>query len=250
MQLFHSPEAQQINFSDERFYLAKDGTTYFPSVTEILSVYPKGYGFTDWLKQVGYNADIIVARAGEVGSKLHDTFDAFIKGTEIVWDGNNYTIEEWKMICRFMDWWFKFKPEVYINEVSFCSEQLGFGGTIDLVCKINGQVWLIDFKSSNAIYTSYELQIAAYAKLWNEVNPDYKIERTGILWLKALTRGEDKKGEKMQGHGWQMKEWERTYEDAFKLFLHTKAIWTEENPNYKPKNLTLPDRFINTLITK
>lgn len=241
--IFHNPEVQQINFADERFYLAKDGATYYPSVTEVLSVYPKGYGFADWLKQVGYNADIIVERAAEVGSKLHATFDELISGVEVIWDGKNYTIEEWQMICKFMEFWDRYKPKVLINEVSFCSDNLKFGGTIDLVCEINGERWLIDFKSSNAIYTSYELQVAAYAKLWNEQNPDYKIQRTGILWLKALTRGEDKKGISMQGKGWQVKTFDRSYEDAFRLFLHTQAIWQEENPNYKPKNMTLPDRF-------
>lgn len=241
--IFHNPEVQQINFADERFYVAKDGATYYPSVTEILSVYPKGFGFTDWLKQVGYNADIIVERAGESGRKIHNTIELLINGVEVVWDGENYSIEEWMMVCKFMEWFTKYQPEILINEVSFCSESLKFGGTIDLVCKINDKIWLIDFKSSNAIYTSYELQMAAYAKLWNEVNPDYTIEHTGILWLKAATRGEDKKGVNMQGKGWQVKTFERSYEDAFKLFLHTQAIWQEENPNYKPKNLTVPDRF-------
>lgn len=243
MVIFHNTEAQQINFADERFYLAKNGVTYYPSVTEILSVYPKGYGFQDWLKQVGYNADIVVTRAAEEGSKIHDTIDNLINGIEIIWDGKNYTIDQWKMVVKFMDFWNKNQPVKLINEVSFCSETLGFGGTIDLVCEIAGKRWLIDFKSSNYIHTSHELQLAAYAMLWNETNPGYRIDNTGILHLKAATRGEDKKGINMQGRGWQVKQYDRHYEDAFAIFKHTQAIWKEENPNYKPANLILPDRF-------
>ena len=40
---------------------------------------------------------------------------------------------------------------------------------------------------------------------WNELNPENKIQRTGILWLNAATRGEDKKGINIQGKGWQIK---------------------------------------------
>ena len=79
--------------------------------------------------------------------------------------------------------------------------------------------------------------------MWNELNPDYKIDKTAILWLKALTRGADKKGIAIQGKGWQLKEFDRPYEDAFKLFQYTQAIWEEENPNYKPKNLIYPATF-------
>jgi hypothetical protein len=63
------------------------------------------------------------------------------------------------------------------------------------------------------------------------------------MWLRAQTRGEDKTRKKIQGAGWQLKEFDRNYEDGFKLFQHTKALWNEENPNYKPKNLIYPISF-------
>ena len=107
---------------------------------------------------------------------------------------------------------------------------------------IEGKRWLIDIKTSNEIYTTHELQISAYAQLWNEANPTKKIDETGIMWLKSLTRTEGKKGT-IQGHGWQLKTFERSYNDAFKIFEHTRIIWDEMNPNYKPKNLTYPDRI-------
>jgi hypothetical protein len=54
-------------------------------------------------------------------------------------------------------------------------------------------------------HTSYDLQLAAYAVAWNETH-DTLVERTGILWLKASTRGEGK-GESIQGKGWQLKQY-------------------------------------------
>jgi hypothetical protein len=42
-----------------------------------------------------------------------------------------------------------------------------FGGTPDAVGRINGQLSLLDWKTSKAIYAEYLIQLAAYAHLWN-----------------------------------------------------------------------------------
>lgn len=240
MKIIHDISAQQINCHDERFYTI-DGENFFPSVTTILDVYPKGYGFSQWLKDVGVNADEIVARAAESGSKVHDAIDRYLKGHEVVWE-QHVSFEEWKMILKFVEFWTTYKPILYSSEFAMCDPELGYGGTIDIVCEIEGEIWLIDTKTSNAIHKSYELQLAAYATMWNKRNAPQHIQRTGIMWLKAATRGEDKSGKKIQGNGWQVKEFDRDYFHAYKIFEHAHAIWKEENPNYKPKNLIYPDR--------
>ena len=248
MKIFNNNEARQVNVLDERFYQSLNKSdVYYPSVTTILEAYMKGYGFNDWLKQVGYNADIILERAGEQGSNVHNMIDMYINGFRVSCMNDDmrprYTLNEWQMFCKFIDFWDKNTPETFVNEFVIVSDTLRIGGTIDFIGKISGETWLIDFKTSNAIHKTHELQLAAYAVMWNEFNPDYKIDRTGILWLNAQTRGEDKTGKKIQGKGWQLKEFERPYEEAYKLFRHTQAIWNEENPNYKPKNLIYPMEF-------
>lgn len=248
MKIFFNNDAQQVNVADERFYKSnKNPEIYYPSVTTILEAYYKGYGYYEWLKQVGFNADEIMKKAGEQGTNVHSMIDAYLAGAPVKWlNGNDemiHTLDEWQMFCRFIDFFETFKPEILIHEFKIVSDSLMFGGTIDLVCKINDKIWLIDFKTSNYIHKTHELQIAAYATAWNELNPNYYIDRTGILWLKAATRGNDKTGKSIQGEGWQLKEFGRIYQDAFELFKHTQAIWNEENPNYKPKNLTYPVSF-------
>ena len=54
----------------------------------------------------------------------------------------------------------------------------------------------------------------------------------------------DKNGDKIQGRGWQLKEFSRHYKDAFKIFKSLRVIWDEINPDYKPANLSLPDRIV------
>ena len=57
-----SDDAQQITMPDSRYY--RRNGNYYPSITYVLSYYPKGKFFEDWLKKVGYSADWIVKKAG------------------------------------------------------------------------------------------------------------------------------------------------------------------------------------------
>jgi hypothetical protein len=99
-----------------------------------------------------------------------------------------------------------------------------------------------DFISKSALLDKgnkyRNLQLAAYAKAWNETHNE-KIERTGILWLKASTRGEDKSGKKIQGKGWQLKEID-DIDRNFEMFLKIRDIYNLENPDAKPATELLP----------
>ena len=239
--IFHDVENNRIDFLDERYY--KAGDNFYPSVTFVLESYPKGYGFIEYLKSQGNNAEVELKKAGDEGSLIHDAIDMYLKGEQVVWNDEVYSFRVWTQILKIFSFFETHKPEIIENEVSITSDKYRIGGTIDLICRLNGELWLIDYKSSNALYKTHELQISAYATMWNEVFPDKKIDKTGILWTKAQTRGEDKSGKKIQGKGWQLKEPERHYTDAFEIFKHTLAIFNEENPNAKPKNITYPDRI-------
>ena len=249
MRIFHNNEAKQLNILDERFYQSnKDSDKYYPSVTTILEVFPKGYGYDEWLRSVGFNSSEILRKAGEQGSNIHAMIDQYLSGATIKWmnedESMKYTLIEWQMFSRFVEFWTKWKPETYVHEFSLVSDNLGFGGTIDFIGKIGKHIYLIDWKSSNALYKTHELQIAAYAQMWQEINPKHKIDKTAILWLNAGTRGEDKAGKKIQGQGWQLKDdFGRSWEDAYKVFEHVFAVWKEENENFKPRNLIYPTEF-------
>ena len=244
MRVFNNNNAKRIDILDERFYQSKkEKDIYYPSVTTILEVYPKGFGFSEWQKSVGFNADEIMRKAGQQGTNVHNMIDEYLAGKTINWIDGKYTLLEWQMFCKFIEFMEQTTPEILTTEMTLVSDLLRYGGTVDCICKINGEVWLIDWKTSTYVHKSHELQLSAYATMWNELNPEYKIQRTGILHLQAATRGSDKAGKKIQGAGWQLVEFGRTYQDSFKVFQHTQAIWEEENPTYKPKNLCYPMEF-------
>src|SRR6478609_3179176 len=124
--IFIDDKLKQITFKDQRFYTLDD-LVFYPSVTTILEVYPKGFGFNQWLKDVGNNAEQIRDRAADKGKKIHDATEKLKNGTELTWD-DTYSIEEWSMLCKFASFWREAKPVLIANEVSLCSQKLEFGG--------------------------------------------------------------------------------------------------------------------------
>ncbi len=55
-----SEDAKQITMPDSRYY--RRNGEYYPSITYVLSAYPKGKFFEDWLKKVGYSSEYIVKK--------------------------------------------------------------------------------------------------------------------------------------------------------------------------------------------
>lgn len=248
--IFYDNEANRIKVLDDRFYVSKKfKDQYYPSVTTILEVYPKGIFFENWLKTEGQNSDQKKNDAGKRGTIVHEMIESFLKGNKISFardytqEEAYYTVDEWRMFERFVDFYSTNRPQIEAIEFVFASDELKYGGTIDCICTINGKRWLIDWKTSANVYPSYEFQLSAYAKAWNELNPNHKIDNTAILWLNAKTRGIDKTGKKIQGEGWQFVTFDRCYEESFKIFQFVHGIWNEENPNYKPKTLTMKTSY-------
>ena len=201
-----NPELKQINFLDRRVYKRGEGV-YYPSVTTILQYMPKNKFFETWMKDVGHNADLIMRKAGKEGTQVHEAAEQLVEGKEVSWMDDfgkaKYSQLVWEMILKFADFWKTYKPELISSEQFVWSDKYKFAGTADIVCKMNDQVWLIDLKTSNSIHKSYDLQLASYAKALEE-SRGIKIERTGILWLKAQTRGTSKQKKVIQGKGWKL----------------------------------------------
>ena len=227
-----SDDHKQITLPDGRYY-QRNGE-YYPSVTYVLSFYPKGKFFEDWLKKVGYSADYIVKKASEEGTQVHEMIEAYLNGEELKFLEHGrpmYAPNIWQMFLRFVDFWEEYKPTLIEAEIHLFSDKLKIAGTCDMVCEINGELWIIDFKTSNHLQTTYDLQTAIYAKCFEECFGK-KVDRTGILWLKSSKRRAKK--DKMQGKGWEMYESPRTQEDNLNIYRAVRTLFDIENPNHKP----------------
>ena len=230
-----NPDLQQINFLDRRVYKRSEGV-YYPSVTTILQFMPKAKFFETWIKDVGHNADFIMRKAGKEGTQVHEAAEALVLGEEVSWmdDYGNakYSQIVWEMILKFAEFWKTSKPELISTEDFVWSDEHKYAGTADLVVKMDKETWLLDIKTSNSIHKSYDLQLASYAKALEE-SKGIKIDRTGIIWLKAHTKGPSKRKGVYQGKGWQL----RIIDDIdknFELFKMIYELYKLENPVTEP----------------
>lgn len=225
----------QLTFVDGRYYQDEDGR-HWPSATTILEAFPKPYQLLQWMKEVGKQSDEIRDAAGRRGSTVHNLTDLYDQGLEVslLGDGSQpqYSLEEWSMFERYVDFSTRFNPEHHLIEQQVICPELGFAGTLDRICTIEGRKLLVDIKTSNGIYDTYWLQLAAYRKA-AYVNMGVEVDGVGILWLNAKTRTNGKKGD-MQGVGWQMALRDDTEKD-WDLFQAVQKIWLSQHAGEQPR---------------
>lgn len=72
-------------------------------------------------------------------------------------------VETWKRWRQEL----AFKP-IY-TEFTVHDSEYRYAGTADLVAEIGGQPWIIDWKTTTAIYPNHKVQIASYAKAYEKM---------------------------------------------------------------------------------
>ena len=234
----------QVTISDERWYLKqttndKTGLPEIksvPSSTWIASHYPKGIAYYKWLADKGWDeAEAIKSAAAGRGSKVHKAIEHIFEGKEVRIDSKfvnpqteqeeELSLEEVDAILSFIEWYKQTKPKVICYEINVFSDKYNYAGTIDLVCEINGELWIIDFKTSQYIWPSHKIQVSSYGKVIETgehdiaaiAKPDapyYKKPKLGILQL----------GYRLNKQKFKFTE----LEDKFDLFLAAQKIWAEE----------------------
>ena len=172
----------------------------------------------------------------EQGTQVHEACEKLILGEEVSWMDDygsaKYSQIVWEMILKFHDFWTTYKPELISAEEFVWSDKHKYAGTADIVCKMNNEIWLLDIKTSNSIHKSYDLQLASYAKALGE-SKGTEIQRTGIIWLKAHSRGPSKQKNVIQGKGWKLLQIDKIDEN-FELFKMIYKLYSLENPNTEP----------------
>ena len=203
-----SEDSKQITLPDARYY--RRNGKYYPSITYVLSCYPKGKHFQDWLKKVGFSADWIVKKAAEEGTQVHEMIEDYLNGKELNFLTNGvpmYNPDVWQMFLKFVDFWEEYNPTLVEAEVHLFSDKIKVAGTCDLVCEIEidgkTEMWIIDFKTSNNLQITHDLQGAIYAQCYEECYGK-TVDRVGVLWLKSKSRGEDKNGKRLKGKNWEV----------------------------------------------
>ena len=68
----------------------------------------------------------------------------------------------------YLEWEDQHKVEPLSTETRLVSEKYQYGGTLDLVARVDDELSLIDFKTSKGIWPEHKIQVAAYVHLYKE----------------------------------------------------------------------------------
>ena len=193
-----------------RVYEVAEGV-FFPSVSTIPSYGMPTHPFLlkwfieqsqgDYDRHTKYNG-----QASEVGTFVHDCIEKMLDGNQIQISpnpldhikGKGYyptykaSVEIKKSLASFVCWYNESKPTIISKEeLLYCLDKKGknykfpFAGRCDLVAEIDGELWMLDIKTSKSVENqpSMQCQLSIYKMLWDATHKR-KIDRLGIIWAK------------------------------------------------------------------
>ena len=163
-----------------RLYQVPTGD-WVPSITSVTGFYNREV-FVAWRKRVGIEeANRITKKATSRGTDFHEAAQAYLMNLEMDWD-------EFQPLTKFM--FHHLKPEldkinnIHAIERTLYSEYLGLAGRVDCIAEYEGELAVIDFKTSEKIkpekwLENYFVQETFYAAAYYEL--------TGIPVKKLIT---------------------------------------------------------------
>lgn len=150
-----------------------------PRVTAIISRCINNDGLLYWANSLGFKHQSYkqtLDKASSIGTQCHKAIDEYLDGVDEYLDGKIKLMPESNIdmpsICNeakmayssYHKWLYDVASNASV-EIIFHEKQLAcpyFGGTLDGLYKINGKIYLVDYKTSNHISYNYCLQLAAY----------------------------------------------------------------------------------------
>lgn len=173
-QRFAYPIAPRLQVLGRRFYDISSQQAY-PSITTVLGHTPapeKADWLSGWRARVGTaKADKIRDDAAQRGTNVHLMLERFVRGE----DPQQLTFpSEHAAIFNSMKLGLSKVNTVYGQEVVLYSDALEVAGTCDMVAEYQGELAIVDYKTSTRAKTAddlddYWLQTAFYAIAHNEM---------------------------------------------------------------------------------
>ena len=176
-------EVEPVTKNGTRFYPIPGVDKYYPSVTSVTSFKSAAF-FKKWRNKIGENeANRITARATQRGTAFHAITEDYIKGQL---DLDRY-LENNPLSVRMFQ---SAKSElnrinnIHCLETFLYSHYLGLAGRVDCIAEFDGELAVIDFKTSTKekkeeYIENYFVQETAYAAMF--------LERSGIEVKKIVT---------------------------------------------------------------
>jgi hypothetical protein len=197
------PPKNATSFRGDRTYTKGDEKV--PSVTTILSAYPKPwlggwaakmvaelviYGDQGWrdlpadeglrhLKGAPWRKRDVAA---DFGSAVHAALEQLVAERPVVTPAGAE-----RHVAALVAWWDAYRPRVTDSEIQLWGD--GYAGSCDLIADVYGRRLLIDLKTSGQLDASMSLQLAAY-RYADEIFHDDKrvagmpiVDGCAVLWI-------------------------------------------------------------------
>jgi hypothetical protein len=157
------------------------------TVTGILNK-PVLVGWANRLGLDGIDVRKYVDELADIGTTAHYMIECHInsqiKGKTIVPDLDQFSKNQIQAaefcFSKYLTWEAKQKIKYLHSELILVSDELGFGGTIDIIAELNGVLTLMDIKTCKGIYKDHNLQVfGGYVTLAREHG--YKVEEARII---------------------------------------------------------------------
>ena len=173
-----------------RLYHLPDGQ-WVPSITSVTSYYNRDI-FIKWRKRIGIEeANKITKKATARGTAFHEAAQAYLENKELNWD-------DYRQATKFM--FHHAAPyldkinNIHAIERTLYSEYLGLAGRVDCLAEYEGELAVIDFKTSEKIkpekwLENYFVQETFYAAAYYELT---EIPVKKLITLMVTPSGEVK----------------------------------------------------------
>ena len=179
----NTPEVEPVNQDGVRFYPIPGADKYYPSITSITSFKNAAF-FASWRKKIGEDeANRITARATQRGTAFHSIAEDYFKdqlNLNSYLDNNPLSVRMFQTAKSELD---KI-DNIHCLETFLYSHYLGLAGRVDCIAEYEGELAVIDFKTSTKqkqenYIEHYFVQETAYAAMF--------LERSGIEVKKIVT---------------------------------------------------------------
>ena len=145
------PEIPGLEFDENGHVYRLDGII-IPSVSAVMAPLSK-------VKYEGINSKTL-EKAASKGTSVHNAIENWLK-----FDIEDVPPEYQGYFGAFRMWWDKYKPEVVGSEIRMCHRLMRYAGTADLIAYIDGELTLVDYKTTYTISDmSCGVQLEAYAQ--------------------------------------------------------------------------------------
>ena len=138
----------------------------------------------------GRDPDKIRDEAADSGTCTHYLVECHIKGVKPdLKDFTQNQIDKGETgFLAFLDWEKENDLEYVHIELPVISKRFRYGGIVDMIARKNGQLWLLDIKTSKAVYPEHKIQVSAYRQAYEEQSGE-SIQRCHIIQLSKDTGG-------------------------------------------------------------